>query len=340
MGNLWRMGRYVATAIAVIVLVIGMKACTAPGSPTASAPSSVPVVTGAVTPSGKPKININNAILSALDRLEGQLGVPALSNKIQAGRPYANVDELVTKKIVTPAQFDQIKDQVTIAEITLTGEAKDVDYLHKLALMKGHMLIAGELLALNRPDQAEAHLRHPVEEIYSELVDQFGERQVPEFKNELTKVQDLVKAKPNDAQVKPEYDKALAAIDKAIAALPATQRQAPPFVLKVINNVFDTASAEYTAAIANGKIKEAIEYQDSRGFVTYAQDTLYQSIAAKLTLEDAAAHQKLTSTMTALRKAWPTAIPPATPVLTVAEVVKKVKTIEQTAAPLTKMPAA
>jgi Helix-hairpin-helix motif len=325
----------VGIAIAAVVIVIGLKACSTPTPPTTAAPAATEVA----APSGKPQININSAILSELDKLEGQLGIPALSNKIQASRPYGNANELVTKKVMTPAQFDQIKDQVTTAEIALTGEAKDVDYLHKLALMKGHMLVAGELLALNQPALAEPHLGHPVEEIYIDLADQLSERQVPEFKNELTKVQDLVRFKPGSSQIKADYNQAMAAIDKAIAALPATQRQAPPFMLKVINSVLDTAGSEYRAAIANGKVKEAIEYQDSRGFVSYAQDTLYRSIAAKLTSQNAAVQQKLTATLSALRKAWPTPIPPASPVLTVEQVVAKVKLIEQTAAPLTQAPA-
>ncbi|MBC7824877.1 MAG: helix-hairpin-helix domain-containing protein, partial [Candidatus Parcubacteria bacterium] len=80
---------------------------------------------------GKPKININNAILSELDKLEAKLGVPALSNRVQASRPYAKVDELVSKNVINPAQFEQIKDMVTIEDIQLTGEAKDVDYMTK-----------------------------------------------------------------------------------------------------------------------------------------------------------------------------------------------------------------
>jgi hypothetical protein len=41
--------------------------------------------------------------------------------------------------------------------------------------------------------------------------------------------------------------------------------------VSVINAIFDTAGSEYTAAIANNKIKEIIEYQDSRGFTLYVE---------------------------------------------------------------------
>lgn len=336
MNILRRLGRYALLAVMAAGIIVSIKACSTPTTQqTTPAPATSPN-TSAVTSSvsGDPKININTAILSELDKLEAQLGVPALSHKIQASRPYSGIEELVSKKVVTQDQFDRIKDQVSIEEIILTGEAKDVDYMTKLGLMKGHMLVAGELLALNKPDQAEPHLGHPVEEIYVDIEDQLGERKVPEFKDVLTRVQDLVKAKPNDPQIKSDYKKAMAAIDQAIAALPAEQRQSPNFAFNVINGMLETATAEYTAAITDGKIKEIIEYQDSRGFVTYAQDTLYKSVEPKLTQKDSQANQKIESTFQELRKAWPAAVAPSAPVLTAEEVAAKVKLIEQTSTPV------
>jgi hypothetical protein len=132
---------------------------------------------------GGRKININSAILSELDKLEAKLAVPALSNKIQASRPYGKTEELVSKNVVSQAQFDQIKDMVTIEDIKLEGEAKDVDYMTKLALMKGHMMVAQELLDLQKPEQAEPHIGHPVEEIYADVEDQLSERNVKPFKD-------------------------------------------------------------------------------------------------------------------------------------------------------------
>ena len=43
------------------------------------------------------------------------LGVPdAVAAKIVAARPYDNVDQLVTKRVVSDAEFDRIKDKVTV----------------------------------------------------------------------------------------------------------------------------------------------------------------------------------------------------------------------------------
>ena len=285
---------------------------------------------------GKPKININNAILSELDKLEAKLGVPALSNRVQASRPYAKVDELVSKNVVNQAQFDQIKDMVTIEDIQLTGEAKDVDYMTKLGLMKGHLLVAKELLDLQKPDQAEPHIGHPVEEIYADVEDQLNERNIKEFKTSLIALQDTVKAGAKDAnKVGTEFKTSVQAVDSAIAALPETQRTSPDFVLQVINGLLDTANSEYGASIADGKIAQAIEYQDSRGFVTYANE-LYRAISPQLSKTKAEANTTIQTTMADLLKVWPSALPPAAPIKTPVEVSQMIKTIEQTAQKTTK----
>jgi Helix-hairpin-helix motif len=317
--------RFVLMSLAVVFVVIGLNNCSSAAPPQASAPAVSSATSAPST--GEPKININSAILSELDKLEAALGVPALSNRIQASRPYSSVDDLVAKQVITADQFTQIKDRVTVEDIVLTGEAKDVDYMTKLGLMKGHMLVAAELLALGLPDQAEPHLGHPVEEIYVDIQDQLPDRQVKDFSSVLTKVQDLVKSKPKDPQVKTTFDAAMVAIDQAIAALPAAQRQDPAFSLQVINEMLDTAAAEYTAAISDGKISAAIEYQDSRGFVQYAKDTLLKAIQPQLATKAVAA--QIPIHMEKLYKAWPTPVPPQSPIVPVDQVVSQVKDIEK-----------
>ncbi|WP_375498500.1 helix-hairpin-helix domain-containing protein [uncultured Nostoc sp.] len=326
--------RYICLTAAA-ALIVTLSSCS--GTPTAenpSAPVASPPATEAVSSNshsghgGKEKININTAILSELDKFEAKLGVPALSNKIQASRPYGSPEDLVTKKVITQEQFDQIKDQVGVQEVALTGEAKDVDYMSKLGLMKGHLLVARELLDQNQPKQAEPHIGHPVEEIYVDVEDQLNERKVKEFKTTLVSLQDLVKSSPKDSKVKTNFTSSVQAVDGAIAALPADERSKPGFVLKVINELLDSANSEYGAAIANGKITAPIEYQDSRGFVFYANE-LYKGISSQVAQADPEAHKAIDTSFAELIKVWPAAIPPAKAVKTTNDVTKLVKTIEE-----------
>lgn len=341
MGFSWhssRMVRAIGLFLGSLGLVV-LVSCSnqTPPSETGSRPSASPTEASsshAGMSHGK-KININNAILSELDKLEAKLGVPALSNKIQASRPYGKPEELVSKKVISQEQFDQVKDMVTIEEIILTGEAKDLDYMVKLGLMKGHMMVARELLDLKKPDQADPHIGHPVEEIYADVEEQFKERGVPEFKAQLITLQDMVKAGGKDAaKTNAQFQLALNAIDGAIAKLPEAQRKDQKFILQVISGLLDTARSEYDAAIADGKIKEAIEYQDSRGFVLYAKE-LYQGIASQVRTQSAANDQQISTAFVDLTAAWPSPLPPATPVQSVEAVSQRIKSIEAIAQKVT-----
>ncbi|MDJ0796754.1 MAG: hypothetical protein QNJ51_07930 [Calothrix sp. MO_167.B12] len=216
--------------------------------------------------------------------------------------------------------------QTSQTQVAQSGEAKDVDYMTKLALMKGHLLVAQELLDKNQPKQAEPHIGHPVEEIYADVEEQLNERKVKEFKTTLVSVHDLVKANPKAAKLQTDFTSSMAAVDGAIAVLPATQRTKPAFVLQVINGLLDTANAEYGAAIANNKIAEVVEYQDSRGFVIYA-NKLYQDISAQMAKDNPEAHKAIETSMTKLLTAWPSVIPPTAPVKNPEDVSKLVKTI-------------
>ncbi|MBD2690748.1 ComEA family DNA-binding protein [Anabaena catenula] len=316
--------------------IFSLSSCTS-DTPTAdikSTPGTVPS-TAQVTETnphsghgGKAKININSAILSELDKFEAKLGVPALSNKIQASRPYASPEDLVSKKVITQQQFDQIKDMVTVQEVVLTGEAKDVDYITKLGLMKGHLLVAKELLDQNQPKQAEPHIGHPVEEIYVDVEEQLNERKVKEFKSNLVSLADLIKSNPKDAKIKTNFTTSVQAVDSAIAALPAEQLSKSSFVLQVIGGLLDAANSEYGAAVANGKITAPIEYQDSRGFVVYSNE-LYKGISSQMAQENPEVHKAIDTALAELVKVWPTAIPPAQALKTPEDVTKLVKTIEE-----------
>lgn len=328
---------YIKIAIVACVAAIVISACnkttsntteTSPSSATPPTPATAPEMAGMKHGSGK-KININSAILSELDKLEAKLGIPALSNKIQAERPYKTPEELVSKKVIDQKQFDQIKDMVTIEDVVLTGVEKDADYMVKLGLMKGHLFVAKELLDLNKPKEAEPHIGHPVEEIYTDVADQLNERKVKEFKTALITLEDLVKAGAKDnTKVSTNFKESMQSIDAAIAALPENQRKSPSFILQVINGLLDTANSEYGAAISDGKVKAAIEYQDSRGFIAYT-NILYKGIAVTMAKEHPDAHKTISENLKQLTTVWPAAIPPATPVKTPAEVGKLVTAIEQ-----------
>jgi Helix-hairpin-helix motif len=275
------------------------------------------------------KININSAILSELDKIEVKLGIPSLSNKIQAERPYLTIEDLIERHVIDRPQLDKIKDMVTVEEIAMNQTEKDADYMVKLELMKGHLFVAKELLNTNKIKEAEQHVGHPVEEIYLDVSDRLHEHKVKEFKSSLLELEDLVKAGATDRhQVTTNFTESVRSIDSAILALPTTRKQSLPFVLQVLNAILDTASAEYAAAIANGRIVEVLEYQDSRGFAIHA-DALYRSIAGEMATKYPTVHKIIAANIQQLKTVWPGITAPIIAVKSPAEVGKIVAAIEQ-----------
>jgi hypothetical protein len=127
--------------------------------------------------------------------------------------------------------------------------------------MKGHLIVAKELMDARKLDEAEPHIGHPVEELYATVEPELKERNVPEFKSVLMQLHGSVKAKSDPSKMNPEYEAAMKAIDRAIAAIPATQLQDPTFVLAAINGVLATAQEEYSAAIAMQAARSALVFK-------------------------------------------------------------------------------
>lgn len=188
----------------------------------------------------------------------------------------------------------------------------DTDYLTALGLMKGHLIVAKELIEAGKVAEAEPHIEHPIEELYGTIESELSKRQVPPFKTTLNQLHDSVKAKADKGKISSEYDAAMKAIDGAIANIPAAQRQDPNFVLKAISGMLKTASDEYGAAIADGKIQELIEYQDARGFVLYSE-SLYKTVRDKVSQTKPDVDKTIAANLEALEKNLPSAqTPPAT----------------------------
>jgi hypothetical protein len=204
----------------------------------------------------------------------------------------------------------------------------DVDYMTSLGLMKGHLLVAKELIDQKQLDQAEPHIGHPVEELYGDIEAELPTRKVPDFKSTLNQLHDSVKAKADVAKIQPQYDAATKAIETAMKGIPADKLGSPQFVVGAIEGLLETADEEYQAAINNGKIVEAIEYQDSRGFVLYAEN-LFKDVESQLKQKNAEATSEIATNMTELKQAWPSAIPPAQAVKTPEQVSKLVATIKE-----------
>jgi len=203
----------------------------------------------------------------------------------------------------------------------------------RITLLRGHLLIGDELVRQQQWNAALPHFLHPTEEIYGDIKDQLGEYGVPPFDVALKTLSDVVKAKKGGA----DYAKALKAVSDALAsadaAMKAKQANWLGFVVEAAVEALKAATGEYQQAVVGGRIAKPVEYQDARGFIMQA-DRMIESVAPDLQKKDPAALDHVRAGLVELKKAFPSAMPPRTPVKDYGGVLADVSRIELAAGKL------
>jgi hypothetical protein len=216
------------------------------------------------------------------------------------------------------------------------GQAKlapDLDFALRIAQVRGHLLIGDELVKEGQWNAAYPHFRHPTEELYSGIRARLKDYRIPPFEAALKVLANAVKAKKGGD----DYAKAFKAVADALAAadtgLKAKQPGWDSFVMETALETLKSATGEYEQAIAKGRIAKPVEYQDARGFVWQAEQMIEQ-VAPALEKKDADALAHVRTALGELKKAFPAAMPPTTPIKDYGAVLGDVSRIELAAGKL------
>ena len=177
-----------------------------------------------------------------------------------------------------------------------------------IEMIRGHLLVGGELIEAGRWADALPHFLHPEEEIYASLRDNLKAFNIAPFQVALKSLSQTVKAKNKEA-----YARARAALDERLAAaetaVRAKETNGTYFTLETILEVLQQAADEYGEAFAKGRIVNVVEYQDARGFVMEA-DRLAGTVMNEATAKDADAAKALRASLDELKATFPTVNPP------------------------------
>jgi hypothetical protein len=203
----------------------------------------------------------------------------------------------------------------------------DLDFALKIAQIRGHLLVGDELVKENQWAAALPHFLHPSEELYGPLRPKLKDYKVPPFATALKALANAVKAKKGGV----DYTNALKTVTDALAAadvgLREKQKDWTAFTVEAAIEVVKSATHEYEQAIVKGRIAKPVEYQDARGFVWQAE-AMIEGIAPALEGKDKDALAHVRAAFAELKKAWPAAMPPKTPVKDYAAVLSDVSRIE------------
>ncbi len=204
----------------------------------------------------------------------------------------------------------------------------DLAFAVRIALIRGHLLIGDELVQLKQWAAALPHFLHPGEEIYKDLAEQLDAYKVAPFDRSLKALADVVKARKGGT----DYARTRASVNSVLASADARLKEKQSagwagFQIEAAVEMLKIAGSEYGAAIDKGRIAKPVEYQDARGFITHA-DQMIEAVAADLEKKDAAALKQVRASLAELKKAFPKAMPPKTPIRDQASVLSDIARVE------------
>lgn len=75
----------------------------------------------------QPAININAASDEELKKLADKLGVSDLPEKIKANGPYNDINELVSKQVISPQQLDYIQNDILVKDVPTDSEEQETE---------------------------------------------------------------------------------------------------------------------------------------------------------------------------------------------------------------------
>lgn len=195
-----------------------------------------------------------------------------------------------------------------------------------LMLIKGHLRVGRQLLDRGDYEHAAKHFWHPVEEIYPKIAAELRRRGIVGFEGDLR----YLARQAEEGETRKAaalLGEALGQIERVAARLDISKRISPEFVIPAVARLAEAAAREYEEAVAGSKFGEIREYQDGRGFVWVGREVL-GAIAATLYERNPARLKKALEEYDALMAAWPSAVPPATPVMTPGRVHAQVSRVE------------
>ena len=201
------------------------------------------------------------------------------------------------------------------ARISAQDEA---EFLFKLGLLEGHLIIGKALLEIDQPRAALPHFGHPVRELYDDIHEALPARGLKDFDTDLIALEAMVAAKPGAAATAAKFDDVMAIVAAARATVPDALRNSEPFMLGVLGEIMETAAEDYNESIEQGRIEKPVEYHDSRGYLLYAANEIAR-LEAMPTIENGAKMKEFHRAFDEARAIVAPLIPPRRPLRSVAD---------------------
>ena len=184
--------------------------------------------------------------------------------------------------------------------VEVRAELSDAAYLVRLGLMRGHLLVGHELFGLGARDAARTHSKHPTDELYAGMDNEFAARGTNGFGVQLEA--HAAASQGDDAAA---VGDAYAILTTAIGTSEAAVSPSAAMIAEVVVELLREAAREFAVGVVDGRLANAHEYQDAYGFTQVAL-----AWAVRGAESDAAVFAQIAERIRSLADMWPSLEPP------------------------------
>lgn len=170
----------------------------------------------------------------------------------------------------------------------------------QMGLIRGHLWVAAELVALDQMALGAAHAKHPADEIYQSLLPLLKNAGAEGFAAELEALAETLQERD-----KPAFQRAYRNLETAMAAVDTKLSPSSATHLDVTVELIKQAQVEYAAGLVDGEIVDIKEYQDARGFLAIAEGLVLEVFASCGPLIAAAQQQAVREALALAKIQWP-----------------------------------
>jgi len=206
-------------------------------------------------------------------------GVSYQAHQQSAAIIAASADQNATDVAANANGTGEVANE-TMASTATAPNVTFVEFASNIEQIRGHLDQALINKESGNDTLAQTHTLHPIEEVYANIEEQLVSQNATLNETLSVALQDLSSSGPNVAveEFGGKIDSINMQLDNIVQTLvPSSEISNPAFNASVIARLLDIAAHEYEEAVANGTIREIVEYQDGQAFMHRAQSIFNSS---------------------------------------------------------------
>jgi hypothetical protein len=190
-----------------------------------------------------------------------------------------NMTTAATSLNGTTSVANETTTMATAPDVTL------VEFVSSIEQIRGHLEQAFINKESGNNTLAQTHSLHPIEEVYSSIEDQLV-NQNSTLNQTLSGALQNFSSTVTNATLQ-DFESQVGYVNMLLnnsvqAVVPSSElNNNPAFNASVVGRLLSLAGHEYEEAVANGTIKEVVEYQDAQAFIHRA-DSIFKSSASRM----------------------------------------------------------